>query len=179
VELTPLQIIQIEQAISLMEKEYNELADSLPEIDLDTQEIIEVPNSITKENAFLDPNYFQNYSQANPSALLQKHSDKMFHPTEARLDDQCFNLCDFLAAFILVRLIYFRDNTPSYTLSFSSKELNEDPLGCIDKNLSFLDYIIKGFWIGVNTDFTRTPQQQYHWKTARQLFAKHWDSFWC
>jgi hypothetical protein len=177
-ELSPEDVQRIEDALKAMDEEYRRLADSLPDIADIPEVVVPVPEVINADNVFVDQNEFRNFGPDNQVGMLQKLSDKMFHPTQDRLADQCFSMNDFLTAFILPRLVHYRDTAPGFTLYFTEDELKNDWDGCIRRDREFLDFIIKGFWIATNVT-NRTEEQSQHWYKARLMFAENWDRFWC
>lgn len=90
---------------------------------------MEVPDKITSENLFLDS---ERYTNADPKkkfhrGIIQSHAKVMFHPSDFNLQDQCFQFHEFLSAFILVRLVYYRDHCPSTLIHAVPFSLNHTP----------------------------------------------------
>lgn len=157
------------------------------------------PEKITLDNAFVEPETWKDATEEKPNGFLNKWSRQMFFPTKKEFADQCFNMDSLFSAFILVRLIYYRDNTPSqllknvegtdysnydtyYSLDEEGQKKHEEQM---NKNsaleLAELNRMIEGFWIAINCDVMYRDEDDEMFvkvKNARYMLAKYWDCLW-
>jgi hypothetical protein len=90
----------------------------------------------------------------------------LFFPNPRALDQQCFNLDNTIACFILPRLVYFRENILSTPSLMSVEEWRD-----------ILDKMIRAFWIEVNID-DPDENQDDQVQEGLDLFRIHFRSLW-
>ncbi|MCK9273363.1 hypothetical protein M0P65_07545 [Candidatus Gracilibacteria bacterium] len=139
---------------------------------------MKIPEKITLENMFVKKEDFEDTSEnVETIGILNSNSKVLFHPTESELDDQCFNLNMTLDAFILPRLIYYRDNCPSQLICINNT-INKYTEQVEKQENTIFNEIILGFWLAVNAE-ERTEEITLTIKRARELLAQYWNFLWC
>lgn len=142
---------------------------------------MEVPDEINLENAILNSDRYSGHHDNSMSLSSAEHNRMFFYPTEEELVDQCFNLDEFLSALILKRLVFYRTYPHRNTIVKKNTQYNpSDEEECrmrIEESDKYLDWLIKGWWIGLNVD-EKTDEQEKHWRDARISFAENFEYFW-
>lgn len=152
-------------------------------MDVSADDAVVVPDVITLGNAFsADPLRFRNRVRGEKFSrgMLYANSAVFFAPTADQAWNQCFNLCSFLDALILPRLIYFRANYMGIPGSMFEGAWDDEGAheAARVRWEGVMDKTIRGFWIAVNLEPDFGEPYYEDVVEARRLFAEHWGSYW-